>query len=73
MTDEEFGEWGRAENKHRAVEMEAVKSADDLKRVQAACATRRKKIGFSIGEAFFAVLVGQRLDRGESLSVAMRR
>ena len=73
MTDEEFGEWGRAENRLRQQEMEGVASEADLKRVQAACAARRKAAGLSAGEASHAVVVGQRLDRGVPLYSAISR
>ncbi|MDH3376198.1 MAG: hypothetical protein OEQ39_04420 [Gammaproteobacteria bacterium] len=73
MTAEELAEWGRRENKLRQDEMANVTSADDLSRIQKACAGRRKTLGLSAGQAAWWVTVGQRLDRGDSLSYAMRR
>lgn len=73
MTDEEFAEWGRRENQLRLTEMANVQSKADLKAMQKAVASRRKSIGLSAGRAAFAVVVGQRMERGESLAFAMRR
>lgn len=72
MSDEELANWGRQENALRKSEMANVKSEQDLKRVQAACAARRKLVGLSAGQAAVAVVVGQRIDRGESLEFAIR-
>ncbi len=72
MTDEEFASWGATENNLRKAEMENVASDADLRRVQAACAARRKAVGLSAGQAAKAVVVAQRMERGESLSFALR-
>ena len=72
MTKSELAEWGRKEAARRAADMANVNSAESLARVQKACAERRKAIGLSRGEAARWVLVGQRLERGESLEVALR-
>ena len=72
MDDEQLANWGRQENALRQAEMAGVQSDADLKRVQAACAARRRAVGLSAGNAAYWVKVGQRLDRGESLSFALR-
>lgn len=72
MTDEEFAAWGKAEWHRRLVEMKGINSEADLKAVQAACKVRRKLVGLSIGQAAKAVVVAQRMERGESLSFALR-
>ncbi len=71
MTDEEMGQWGREENERRMAEMTNVDSPEALDAVKVACAKRRNAIGLSAGKAAFWVLVGQRLERGESLSFAI--
>ena len=73
MTEEEFAEWGREENKRRLAELANMKSQADLEAIQRSVARRRKEAGLSAGEAAFAVKVGQRLEGGQSLSMAMRR
>lgn len=73
MDDDEYAAWGREENHRRLAEMELIRSPEQLKMVQAACRKRRSVVGLTAGEAAFAVTVGQRLDRGDSLSFAMRR
>ncbi len=72
MTDEEFAEWGKQEWRCRDAELQGVCSDADLKAVKAACRARRKAVGLSAGQAAKAVLVAQRMDRGESLFAAMR-
>ena len=72
MTDEEYAEWGRTENELRTKEMATVNSAEALARVKAACAARRKAVKMTRGQALKAILVAQRMERGESLSFAMR-
>ena len=73
MADDELAEWGRKEDQMRQAEMQEVNSGAELEFVQKACAVRRKQVGLSAGQAARWVRVGQRLDRGDSLSFAMRR
>ena len=72
MTDEELAEWGREEILVRKSELEAVDSAEALKRVQAAIVKRRRTVGLSRNNATRAVLIAQRLARGDSFSWATR-
>jgi hypothetical protein len=70
--EEELMKWGREEAMLREGEMHKVKSAADLAAIQKACRQRRNKIGLSAGQAAWWVRVGQRLNRGESPSFALR-
>ena len=73
MTAEELAEWGQKENKIRQGEMASVHSEPDLERAQKACTQRRKTVGLTASQATWWVVVGQRLNRGDNLSFAMRR
>ena len=72
-TDEQFAEWGRRESRLRQFDLSGIQSEAELKAAQSACERRRKAVGLTAGQAAFAVTVGQRLERGESLPFAMRQ
>ncbi len=72
MTEEELAEWGRTENVSRQAEMATVNNQIELEAVQKKVRKRRNAVGLSASQATWWVRVGQRLDRGESLSFALR-
>ena len=72
MTVEELIVWGRAENAQRQSEVAEIRDEAALKVIQKACATRRKAVGLSRGEALAAMLAARRFDSGIPLGLCWR-
>lgn len=75
MTDQEFADWGIAEDEARQADL--TKMHKDgitdvaLSTVQKAAETRRKAVGLTRGQAARAITIGRRVKRRQSLGLAI--